>query len=123
MLAPYKKDPRLLSATPLCECKGIKILNSATRNKTEVISEIIQMLLHRGSHLRVSIITALPITFKCGPQSKKACANAAFSWRPGAGGSSRPPTALRLLTCVPLAPSWEAAGPLLPYYLVGSLTL
>lgn len=80
------------------------------------------MLLHRGSHLRVSVITALPITFKCGPQSRKACANVAFSWLPGAGGSSRPPTALRLFVSHWLHP-WETAGPLLPYYLVASLTL
>ena len=118
---PHKKDPRFLSTTPLCECEGIKILNSATRNKNEVISEIIQMLLHRGSHLRVSVITALPITFKCGPQSKRH-ANVAFSWLPGTAGSSRLPTALRLLVSCWLRPQ-EATGPLLPCYLVAGLTL
>ena len=123
MLAPYKKDPRLLSATPLCECKGIKILNSATRNKNEVISEIIQMLLHRGSHLRVSIITALPNTFKCGPHLR---AKRRVQMRLSVGAQARrewPASQGSSLTCVPLAASQEAAGPLLPYYLVGSLTL
>ena len=103
MLAPYKKDPRFLSAMPLCECEGIKILNSATRNKNEVISEIIQMLLHRGSHLRVSVITELPITFKCGPQSEKACKRG-FQSAPRRGReqqASHSPS----LTCVLLAPS------------------
>lgn len=98
---PHKKDPRFLSTTPLCECEGIKILNSATRNKNEVISEIIQMLLHRGSHLRVSVITALPITFKCGPQSKRH-ANVAFSQL--AAGFPRPFAYLCLVGSVPRRP-------------------
>ena len=103
---PHKQDPRFLSAMPLCECKGIKILNSATRNKNEVISEIIQMLLRRGSHLGVSVITALPITFKCGPQSKRRAnvLSVGSQARQGAAGFPRPFAYLCPVGSVPRRP-------------------